>query len=211
MTPLAAVLLVVALLAAVANWASRRTGNRPLEWATKPTVTALVALAAAVCDPVSDAMRWWFVAGFVACLVGDVLLMVPRERFVEGLGAFLVAHLAFAVGFVAGGLHEPLVALLTAVAVVGLLADIGLRVLAGATRKSLSLRAPVAVYLLVLGVMTVLAGWHGAVVGLAGAAAFVVSDSMLGWDKFVQPLPWAPVGVMVTYHAALLGLFLALV
>ena len=45
-----------------------------------------------------DAARPWFVAALALSLVGDVLLMLPRERFVGGLVAFLLAHLAYIVG-----------------------------------------------------------------------------------------------------------------
>ena len=43
--------------------------------------------------------RAWFVAALVFSLAGDVLLMLPREQFVAGLSAFLVAHLCYIVGF----------------------------------------------------------------------------------------------------------------
>src|SRR5437764_844201 len=34
----------------------------------------------------------------------------------------------------------------------------------------------------------------------AGAALFAGSDSMIAWNRFVRPFPWAAVGIMVTYH-----------
>ena len=50
----------------------------------------------------------------------------------------------------------------------------------------------------------------GPVTALVGAAAFVVSDSILGWGKFVGARRWTSVAVMMTYHVALGGLALAL-
>ena len=41
----------------------------------------------------------WFVVALVFSLVGDVALMLDSDRFVLGLGAFLVAHVAYIVGF----------------------------------------------------------------------------------------------------------------
>ena len=38
-------------------------------------------------------------AALVLCLAGDVFLMLPADRFVPGLASFLLAHLAFTVGF----------------------------------------------------------------------------------------------------------------
>ena len=36
----------------------------------------------------------------------------------------------------------------------------------------------------------------------AGASLFMLSDSLLAINRFVQPLPWAAVGVLATYYAA---------
>ena len=43
-------------------------------------------------------MRAWFVAALVLSLAGDVFLMLPKDLFVFGLGAFLLGHLAYIVG-----------------------------------------------------------------------------------------------------------------
>ena len=37
--------------------------------------------------------------------------------------------------------------------------------------------------------------------GLVGALLFIVSDTILAYNKFVSPLPMAKVMVMVTYYA----------
>ena len=36
--------------------------------------------------------------------------------------------------------------------------------------------------------------------GAWGATVFAASDSILAVNRFVRPLAWAPVAVMVTYH-----------
>jgi len=33
-----------------------------------------------------------------------------------------------------------------------------------------------------------------------------VSDSLIAENRFVRPLPWAPVAIIVTYHIAQAGL-----
>ena len=43
-------------------------------------------------------MRWFFV-GMFFCLVGDVLLALPKDRFLAGLIAFLLGHLAYIAAF----------------------------------------------------------------------------------------------------------------
>ena len=61
---------------------------------------ALIATALAL-TPAHDAgaRRAWFVAALVCSLAGDVLLMLPTDRFVAGLAAFLVGHLCYVAGF----------------------------------------------------------------------------------------------------------------
>ena len=93
-----------------------------------------MTLAALALDPADSRMRAWFVAAFVLCLVGDVALMLPQDLFVLGLGAFLVAHVLFVVGFiVAGGLKWLPFAVGVAVVLAGT-AMVGRAILAGATR-----------------------------------------------------------------------------
>jgi uncharacterized membrane protein YhhN len=50
--------------------------------------------------------------------------------------------------------------------------------------------------------MVLAAGRSGSPLALAGAVLFYGSDSLIAWNRFVRPLAWAPVAIMVTYHAA---------
>ena len=142
-------------------------------------------------------------------LLGDVLLMLPSDRFVAGLAAFLLAHLAYVGGFVDGGLSAPR-ALLTAAVVAAVVGPVGIRIVRGAARTQRDAAIPVAVYITVISAMIVSAGGSGRVVALAGAALFAFSDSLIGWNRFVAATRHASVTIMVTYHLgqALLVLFL---
>jgi hypothetical protein len=51
----------------------------------------------------------------------------------------------------------------------------------------------------------------GTVIGIAGAAFFLLSDALIAEQRFVKERAWQPVGIMVTYHVALAGLALGLV
>ena len=62
--------------------------------------------------------------------------------------------------------------------------------------------APVAVYLVAILTMAVLAANVGVPAAAAGAALFVVSDSVLALNRFVRPIPRGDVAVHVTYHLA---------
>src|SRR5437868_3824949 len=73
--------------------------SKALEYVCKPAATAALVATASVLDPVHSDTRAWFVAALVLCLLGDVFLMLPGDRFVPGLASFLVGQLLFAVGF----------------------------------------------------------------------------------------------------------------
>ena len=178
--------LVVAAVAAVANWVAVWSGGRTgltIERIAKPVVVlALITVAslAPVPSPMAEAVRPWLVAGLAASLVGDILLL-PPGRFVPGLTAFLVAHLAYLAAFLlVGGEPGWLVVGLIAGALVAV--TVG-RVLLRAARAS-GLGVPVAAYLAVITLMAVAATWTGEPAAVAGAWLFVSSDALLGWGRF---------------------------
>jgi uncharacterized membrane protein YhhN len=212
-TPLVTGLLSVAALAAVLDWVAAWRGGaagRALERAAKPVVPAALALAAvawpAQAASTTDLARPWLVAGLVASLAGDVLLL-PPGRFVPGLAAFLVAHLAYLGGFL---LLPGEVGWLAAGAVAGIAvaATLGRVLVRAASRVGLG--GPVALYLAAITLMAVAATRTGEPAAIAGAWLFVGSDAMLGWGRLRAPRPGMPRGgrrglgtaVLVSYHLA---------
>ena len=209
MNTITVALLVVAGCFAIGNWVSRQREIQLLEYATKPTVTALLAIAACTLDARSSAARPWFVAALVLSLAGDVLLMLPVERFVEGLASFLCAHVVYIVGFGVAGVHRSwlLVGLLIVPLVI---VPLGRTVLVGARRHEAKLVAPVGVYMVVIAAMVIGAVGSQEPLAIGGACLFAFSDSLIAWNRFVKPLRWASVAIMVTYHLGQAGLLLSL-
>ena len=90
-------------LFAVGDWVARRPGRRAparvrlqaRDDCSRSSSSAVASHPAAG----AGARQHWFVAALVCSLVGDVLLMLPREQFVAGLSAFLVAHVCYLAGF----------------------------------------------------------------------------------------------------------------
>ena len=159
-----------------------------------------VALLAGATD--TTAGRWLLVA-LVLGLVGDVFLLEDTpSRFLGGLAAFLVGHLAYVVSFVAAGLDRPAWGVLGAMVLLTALVW-GRRILPGALAEGgAALAVPVAVYMAVIGAMAV-TGWAtGHVLVGVGASLFVVSDTVLAMGKFVQEQRWTSPVVIVTYHLA---------
>ena len=195
--------------AAVANWVAVARGNKPLEYAAKPATLVLLLAAALALDPEDSAMRTWFVVALAFSLVGDVLLMLPRDLFVGGLAAFLLGHVAYVVGLAIEG--PSLAGLVPGVAFVGGgLVVVGRPVLDAVRAGHRNLLLPVAAYMLVISVMVVMAWGSLEVLAIIGASLFYASDSLIAWTRFVDPVPWGPVAIMVTYHLGQAGLVLSL-
>ena len=207
MTPTSWIALGVAACLAVADWRAVWTRPSPTENLLKPLVlVALIVMALAV-HPTDGAQRAWFVVALVLSLAGDVFLLPDIDRFVPGLASFLLAHVAYVIGFlVAGRGDNPLVFGVVALVGLGLMATTIVR---GVARTDRSLLAPVVVYIGVISLMVASAFWHGD--GIAGAVLFAMSDSILANDRFVSPQRWAPLAVMLTYHSAQALLVLSLV
>ena len=202
---------VAVAVTVTADWVARAGELTRFENVAKPAATVtLAALALAGSDGSPRPAVGAFVVAFALCLAGDVALLASVDRFLVGLGAFLAGHVAFGVGLVALGLDRLALGALAAALVGALAATLGARIVRAAGRSDPALRAPVAGYLVVISAMTVVAWSTGRPAALVGATSFVVSDTILGWRTFVDERRWMSLGVMVTYHGALVGLGLSL-
>ena len=199
------VLSVALGVTALITWGSVLRGDHVVERLAKPLFILLLAGIAW--------SLWWegavpgappllpVLVALGCSLVGDIALLTATEaRFLLGVGAFFVTHVAYIWAI----LQTPTAPgfpwwLLGALLVVLLLhARFGRDIV----RLSGDQRGPVFVYQLVLFALLLVAAWKGDWVVLLGCFLFVVSDTLLGYDRFVVERRWAPVTVMVTYHAA---------
>lgn len=181
-----------------------------LHYTFKPLATALIFLAAwRIAHPVNPRYRRAVLAGIALSLCGDVCLMLPKDilpaGFLLGLGSFLVAHLFFLRAFSSDArlFGRPLVAL-------GLL-------LVGAVNLALlwpglapGLRAPVVIYMLCLIAMVAQAiarhlQWRrrGSLLAALGGVLFLLSDTLLAYNKFYAPIPLSGLWILGTYYTAL--------
>ncbi|MCM2316153.1 MAG: lysoplasmalogenase [Thermoanaerobaculia bacterium] len=152
----------------------------------KPLASAAFVTAAAAAPGAVSVYGALMLGGFVLSFAGDVLL-ISRERaaFMAGLGAFLMAHLSFAVAFALRGIES--VPFLAALAVLFVAATLVWRNLA--PRLSRTMFLPVAAYIAAIVLMCAAAAGtlrHGLLVPL-GAIAFVLSDLSVARDRFVAP------------------------
>ena len=211
MTGPSLVLLGGAAVVAVIDWVALNRRPNRVELVAKPLTIVLLVAAAMALDPNDDVQRAWFVAALACSLAGDVFLLPQVDRFVPGLASFLVAHLAYVAGFVAGGVVAaamPVAAVLVLVVAIPL----GQRLVAGARASGqAAVVVPVIAYVAVISLMVVAALSSGNRVAAVGALAFMVSDALIGWTRFVRGLRGSATAIMVTYHAGQALLVVSLV
>lgn len=186
---------------AIVDWIAVATGWKAGEYVAKPATLAFLILYAALQPGVS----WPLLAALVFSLLGDVYLMLPIDLFIAGLSAFLVGHVAYIFAFDAGTVSR----LIWLVVVTLASAPLAYRIL-GSVRP-LSMRGPVAGYMLVISMMVASAFAAGNHWAIGGALLFYASDAMIAWDRFVAPFASARVAIIVTYHLGQLGLVWGLV
>jgi len=194
---------VSALLAIAAEWGERR---HPAFYLLKPLTTALILAATLSLAPASGAgYRQCVVVALALSLLGDICLMFEGDGwFAGGLGSFLLAHMGFIVAFLKGvSLAWP-----PAWTLLPLLYGLGL--CAWLLPRAGALRIPVALYCLVLLGMTLAAtlrlqvlDGQPALLAVAGALLFVVSDSALALRKFAGPYRGAQALILSTYWASI--------
>ena len=204
------VLIGLTLVVAAADWWAVATERRNVEYVLKPlTMVVLIGAAIALADPASDAARWWMVAGLVFSLAGDVFLMLDGH-FVQGLGSFLLGHIAYVVALWNLGVSAAPFALGLALVVV-LVGVVGLRIVRGARAQDDRLTVPVALYIGAISVMVASAVGTLVPAAIVGALLFYASDACIGWSRFLKDFRGARLWIITTYHLGQVGLVLALV
>jgi uncharacterized membrane protein YhhN len=179
---------------------------------TKPLMMPLLAAAYLLA---SESPTYWIVAGLLLGAMGDTALIEADrgKRFLIGLAAFLLGHLAYIVALLApvlrDGSPEPwMLPAAAALAVVGFFVYRLLRPGLG------SMKAPVLLYTVVILTMALAALLRAPVVSgpvvpgpafwlpLVGAVFFLISDTALAYRAFRRPFPHAGRLVAVTYVLA---------
>ena len=174
----------------------------------KPAATLLIIGWAWTRGHDEPRLRRLVLLGLVLSLAGDVALLWPKEGFLPGLIAFLLAHLAYIAAFC---LPERFAAKRTPFVAYALVAGIILALLWPGVPGGL--RLPVVAYVLCLASMAAQAAvvWRTAQgtsdegrwrLAAIGGALFVLSDALLATNKFAAPLPLAPLWILATYWSA---------
>lgn len=210
-------LLILALLTAILDWIAVSKNLRRAEYFLKPAVMILILAWLAAIGGFSGAMRW-FSLGILFSLGGDIFLMLPREQFIPGLIAFLLAHIAYIIGF-SPQLSEINLSSLVVGIVVAISSIVIYRRIATGLRAhgNRSLIIPVSIYVIVISLMGFSAlltlaneDWEAlpALLVSAGAILFMLSDTILAMNKFVAPVKHGKLVVIIAYHLGQIGIVL---
>ncbi|MCH7788948.1 MAG: lysoplasmalogenase [Acidobacteria bacterium] len=145
--------------------------------------------AALATDPFDPTVKTMFVIALVLSLIGDVILMLDDAPFIAGLGSFLLAHIAYIVGMAQVDLSS-LATLVALGAVAAPLAVVGPRLIRSVKANGIAaLTIGVGVYAAVITTMVVVAGATTQWLVITAAVMFYASDTLLGWNRFVEPIP----------------------
>ncbi len=197
---------VVALLNNVAIAA-----NIPmLQMATKPLLIPLLALLLFSFQTITSGKNLLLIGLFFSWM-GDVFLMFDYKNplfFIFGLACFLITHILYIIFFLR--IKSAYLSILKKQPWLALLViAYGFTLVWFLYPNLKDLKVPVVIYSIVICTM-LLCSLHvyykvnrkAARYYLAGAAAFVISDSLLAINKFYQPFAFAGVFIMLTYCAA---------
>ncbi|RPJ00629.1 MAG: lysoplasmalogenase [Candidatus Aminicenantes bacterium] len=206
------ILPICVLVGAVLAIWSEKASRRRVHLVAKPLTTILIiAVAALAAEPVPPVYKTLILAGLVFSLLGDVALMFPDKLFIAGLVAFLAAQVLYIFAFrPAVGQPVPFLTFLPFI-LFGLLMFFLLAPGLG------PLKLPVLVY---IGAITTMAGFAAVryvhlggtrpLLAFAGAVLFLISDSVLAYDRFGKKFALARALVLATYFPAQLLIALSI-
>ena len=203
-------LLGLTLISAISDWHAVYKGWKKLEYLLKPLTMVLLFISLFISTGGLQGIALWFGIGIILSLAGDILLMLPKERFIAGLAAFLFAHVAYIIGFNKTLPRFNALALVWVVLLGIIAAQLYRHIAAGLVRhEKESLQKPVLAYTAVIALMLLSAlltlsrpDWemHAALTVSVGATLFMLSDAILAWNRFVRPIKKGRVMNMAAYH-----------
>jgi uncharacterized membrane protein YhhN len=196
------ILMLLVIVSAFIHIRAEYRGPRQHIYIFKPLTMVFILLIAFLGQAASPFYKYMIITGLLFSLAGDIFLMLPTDRFVAGLVAFLLAHLFYSAAFVSEIsvlIWWPLIPFVIYGIVIYL-------ILASSLGK---LKVPVLIYVAVILIMAWLAwerwsqtGHIGALLASFGAVLFIISDTILAIDRFRGTFKLARASNLITYFAA---------
>lgn len=150
------------------------------------------------CPAEKTVTHWLLLIGLFFCSIGDGTL----HWFVVGLTAFLIGHLFYIAGFVTKFTFSLIrfSVIIPLVAYGIFFANKMVKNLHQSGQETLIL--PVIFYITAILLMALCAFMTQNIWVIAGSLLFVLSDSILAWNKFIESVNFAGPFIMITYYGA---------
>lgn len=159
--------------------------NRP----SNSNKTYTLILIGLLFSTIGDATLRWFVIGLTAFLIGHLFYIAAFRR----LASFSIKKSVSLVLLIPYGLW------------------IGMELVRSLTSQNEALLiAPVIAYIIVILLMSFMAISTGNFYAIIGSLLFVISDSILAWNMFIQSVSFADISIMTTYYGAQFFIALAI-
>jgi len=169
----------------------------------KPVTTLAITALCWSLAPVINDYVWLILLGLLLSTLGDIFLMLPKDRFIPGLLSFLVAHVVYIIAFSINfeltytwSLALPLMVI--AVTYLGILWP-----------SLAEMKAPVLVYMSIIVIMAWVSGERyfnldstASFYAFIGAIVFLFSDATLAFDRFKKQFRSAYAVIIVSYYLA---------
>ena len=196
------ILMLLVVVSAFIHIRAEYRGPQQHIYIFKPLTMVLILLIAIMGQAAEPFYKYMIITGLVFSLAGDIFLMLPSDRFVAGLVAFLIAHLFYSAAFaseISALIWWPVIPLV----IFGIIIYLILAPALG------NLKVPVLIYVVVILIMAWLAwerwiqtGHMGALLASIGAVLFIISDAILAINRFRWRFTLARASNLTTYFAA---------
>lgn len=187
-------------------------GNPYFAYLIKPSIVLSLLIMFFLTTKLKGRFHKRIFTGLIFALAGDVLLIhaVHNEAyFMYGLAAFLFGHIFYISAFYLDFKSAPELDKKGARIAISLCAIIAIGYYFFLRPHLGMMKLPVMIYILVISMMMMMASFRNQRVNaisfkliLFGAMFFLLSDSILAYNKFVQPITYANTWIMATYMVA---------
>lgn len=142
--------------------------------------------------------HYFILIGLLFSAVGDATL----HWFIIGLSAFLIGHLFYISAFI-GELSFSWLRLSFIIPLGVFSFWIGSHLIDGLEQQNeTTLIIPVLIYIIAIMFMGLFAILTGNTLASIGSILFIISDSILAWNKFIEPIMYSNIFIMGSYYAA---------
>jgi len=173
---------------------------------TKPLLMILLAgYFVSKVGNLNNKIKYVVIAALVGSWFGDTFLMFQERNsmfFIFGLGSFLLAHLAYIMAFYKFIGKSNQVALIS---ISLFFSAYSLNLLLALWPGLNDMLVPVIVYaavLTVMGITGVVRNYGISNLIVIGVVLFIISDSLIAYNKFVEPVIYSRFSIMLTYISA---------